>query len=434
MNIEAGFFYKLLRDGDPRLLAGVEKEWLAEEWHRVLELVESCIANPDMMKMQAVETVENELDKMLPHTSEHIGFFINKLRERHARNCLEEKIKEVVPLISLQTPQQNDPLKAAEQLMISCAEIKRKYSPSGDHEAMNFTKETEAVKEDYLQRKSMKGMMGIPYLYEAMNLSTGGMRPGELIVFLAESGLGKTWFLLLQAIAAFRSGHSILIITQEMKPRQLAIRIVSLMSKVSPYNFWKGDLEIVEEKILDDFYMSVKASEKEILIYGPDQVNSIAHFDALLSVLHSKVGVVFWDSPYLCTRAGTWQESSDFVKGMKHAAECYSVPLFITWQLNKFGDVAYTKAILTDADHNFVMERENPDREDLLQVRVRSTKTRDGIKLKELILEWNIKEGRFDSLMWRIPGVGDSSEDYTVKLEDDDDAGASDYQIDGVTT
>lgn len=419
MNIDSGFFGALLTEGDPRILSTVSRDWITPKWQIVYDFVTDCLNNPEVKRMPKPETVELRFNCDLMRTTEPVGFFVSELRKRKARLALEDGVRDILmPLISMETPDQNRPLEAADKMMAHCSEVKSKYRQVRQGEPLDYKRDIERRRALYRARKERRGLMGIPYPFEPLNICTGGLIDGELTLFLGEYGQGKTWFMNQVARHAFQQGHSVLFVSQEMGPDRAAIREDALMAGISPDRFRRGMLTEEEEERLDQFYGTLAEYKNEFLVYGPADVHSTASFEALISMLRPKIDVVLWDSPYLCIRSSTWEQRSEFVKGLKNMAESYSIPIFATWQLTHEGRAALTVAAATDPDHTLCLQRDQ-QMKSVGQAKIYAMKTRDGLELQDMMLQWDVARGAFDVLSYNIPGVesdmGDYAGDFSVE-------------------
>jgi len=419
VNIDSGFFYALLRTGDPQRLSQMSRDWIADEWQGVYDFVVECLNAPNMHKMPTPQTIELRFHVEFMETAEDVGYFINALRDRKAVQVLEDGIRDdFMPLVTSTDTEKNNPVDAAEKLMNLGAHVRRTYRPRRQGDFIDYYHDVEVREQAYTERKARQGMMGIPYPFEPMNVATGGLIDGEATAFFAESGVGKTWLLLLCAIHAANKGYSPVLFSNEMQPKRLTIRLDAIMAGVSPERFRRGILTLQEEEKLDAYYKTLaeRGKKSAFVIFGPSDINGLASFESILSIIRNDIDVIFWDSPYLCVRSETWEEKTVFVQDLKNMAEDYALPIVVTWQLNRKGEVALTSAITQDFDHNFILGRDSQQK-DLAQARLWSLKTRDGLELEDMLLKWNVKEGEFGVLSWKIPGVGSSNENYQVHVD-----------------
>ena len=56
-----------------------------------------------------------------------------------------------------------------------------------------------AVMQNYDERHLSGGITGVPTSWETFDIETGGYQNGDLIMFVARPGMGKTWLLIQQA-------------------------------------------------------------------------------------------------------------------------------------------------------------------------------------------------------------------------------------------
>ena len=395
MDLDAGYIYTLLRDKDSRGLSAIEKNWLIGDWSKVYDFCLECLTVPGMLALPSLGTIADRFGVSFDKTEEPMGFFVSEIKKRQACTALDNAVRtHAIPYDA------QNPLNSVEKLISACAEIKRRYHSTTSGQSINYSCDIEYRLSGYKKRKEMNGVVGIPFPYSPMNTCTGGLIGGELSVVLAESGVGKTWFLCLIARSAFLGGRSVLFVSQEMQPLRLCNRLDSLLAGISPDRMLRGCLTDQEEKRLCEHYDSLKERKGKLNIYGQKDVNSLASFEALLSVMHSQVDIILWDSPYLAIRSETWEERAEFVRCLKANAEMYNLPIVISWQLNREGKAALTVAVVTDADHNFVLEREK-NMGGASQMKVYSTKTRDGVELRDMYLNWDVVNGDFSLLCWK---------------------------------
>jgi len=408
MNIDAQFFYCLLRDEDPMPLAHVPREWFHEPWVTVYDFVRECLSSPKMKRLPQIETVIAKFGVEFMETAEDLGFYVEELCKRKTRLEVEELIRDVaIPLIESPSDPMYNPAKAAQVLLEGSAEITRRNRRSYDQH-LDYWKDVKVRIDILKKRQAQKGLTGIPYPFDPLNYATGGLIDGELTVFLGASGIGKSWFLALTAMNALKLNYPGAIFSQEMRPRELSLRLDLLGAGVAPQRAWDGSYREHEWQKLRDYYHAITTEEKPYFqLFGPSDVRSLADFEATLASIRPKISWVAWDSPYLLCRGEKWELRADFVRTLKALAEDYNIPIFVTWQLNSDGEPAYTRAVYTDADHNF---KATEDR-DLRQLRISSTKTRDGLHLESLLLKWDLYNGEFGTIGFNIPGFRDSSQD-----------------------
>lgn len=73
----------------------------------------------------------------------------------------------------------------------------------------------------------LEAQQGVPSMFDKINKVTGGWQPGQLNVVGARTGIGKSFFLVDEAVAACASGASVLIFSLEMLSDEFIDRISS---------------------------------------------------------------------------------------------------------------------------------------------------------------------------------------------------------------
>jgi len=409
MNIDAGFIATVLRDGDPRKFTLVEPDWvMGDKWVKAYNFISACLENPEIGTLPAPDTVALRYEVELPDTRETVGYYVGELRKRKARMDLEAQLRgPILDMLKGDNPDKDDPIGAAELAMTVAADIRRKYRPDFHGGEDELHAGLDDCWQAYLEREENQGLIGIPYPWEGLNLATGGLIGGELTAILGNPGCGKSWLILKVALHAHAQGKTVLMVSQEMQPRRLKLRAHALLAGVSPERFWRGQLEERErQKMQEYFHQDVSKFHQKLHLYGPREITSLGVFEAHLSALSSDVDLVVWDSPYLCSRSEKWEDRAQFVLELKQLAEMYNKPILVSWQMRE-GVPAFTRAIWQDADHNFVLNREDVHKAKK-EAAIRSLKTRDGLELEELLMRWDTAAGVFEQLAWRIDGLGNS--------------------------
>ena len=151
-----------------------------------------------------------------------------------------------------------------------------------------FHDESQIVMErERAMASSVDLMSGVTTGYSVVDLSHGGLQPGELSVLVGRPNHGKSFILLKMIVSAWLAGHSPLVISLEMSNTQMTMRSLALMSGITPNSFKRGELGsfgreyvhglINETANLPPFYFlsgevrkSVKDIEDAIILTNPD--------------------------------------------------------------------------------------------------------------------------------------------------------------------
>lgn len=229
---------------------------------------------------------------------------------------------------------------------------------------------TQALRETQLQ--PFVPILGIPTSLPSLTGYTGGWKPGQLITVGAGTGVGKSIFALNSAVAALRSGNSVLYFSLELGAEEMTQRRLSSMSSIS--------LEAVKDGIEADALTKAHIESenfKYTLVVDPQQtlesISSRAHIEA-----RSEFGLdlIVIDSLQLIAATGEHSSRQEAVaqisQGLKLLAGELQIPILVTAQLSRsfygdrFGsprisDLRESGAIAMDSDVIVLLNR----REDL---------------------------------------------------------------------
>lgn len=138
---------------------------------------------------------------------------------------------------------------ALEQLITDTSELKKNTSVIKDIDATD-SKDAIAYFEE-VKRKSELGIQGIQTGLPGFdNYLPSGIMPGQLGVFLAYPGIGKSWLSLYFAVQAWKQGKSPLIVSLEMSETEVRNRAITIMGE----GYWShrklssGDISLDELK------------------------------------------------------------------------------------------------------------------------------------------------------------------------------------------
>ena len=142
---------------------------------------------------------------------------------------LDGSVKEM--LRAAATDVQNGQSSAALETLISkTAELKKSTAVIRDIDATDI--DSAIAYYDNLQKQQALGQVGIKTGLPGFdNYLPAGIMPGQLGVFLAYPGIGKSWLSLYFAVQAWRAGKSPLVISLEMSETEVRNRVFTIMGE-----------------------------------------------------------------------------------------------------------------------------------------------------------------------------------------------------------
>ena len=136
-------------------------------------------------------------------------------------------------------------VKALDELITKTSELKKNTSAIRDIDATDL--DSAVAYYENVQKMKETGQVGIKTNLPGFdNYLPSGIMPGQLGVFLAYPGIGKSWMALYFAVQAWKQGKSPLIISLEMSETEVRNRIFAIMGEGlwSHRKLSNGEIEI----------------------------------------------------------------------------------------------------------------------------------------------------------------------------------------------
>jgi replicative DNA helicase len=157
-----------------------------------------------------------------------IGATKHHLEELQAE-YLNDSLKDILRSAASEV-QGGEGTKALEQLITKTSELKKNTSTIRDIDATDL--ESAVQYYENVQKQKELGSLGIKTgLAGFDNYLPAGIMPGQLGVFLAYPGIGKSWMALYFAVQAWKQGKSPLIISLEMSETEVRNRVFTIMGE-----------------------------------------------------------------------------------------------------------------------------------------------------------------------------------------------------------
>jgi len=150
---------------------------------------------------------------------------LEELQVEYLNDSLKDIIREAAGEI-----QSGEGVKALEDLITKTSTLKKNTSTIRDIDATDL--EDAVAYYENVQRQNALGSVGIKTgLAGFDNYLPAGIMPGQLGVFLAYPGIGKSWMALYFAVQAWKAGKSPLVISLEMSETEVRNRVFTIMGE-----------------------------------------------------------------------------------------------------------------------------------------------------------------------------------------------------------
>lgn len=291
----------------------------------------------------------------------------------------------------------------------------------------DITKNTDDRKKAYLERKANKGMVGIPTGIPHLDYLLKGLIKETLTTLIANTGVGKTWFLVLIAAYAMLNNYKVCVFITEMSTDLMQDRFEAMLYGMTygDFNysqFKSGSLPTEVENMYFEFL------EDELPRMEPLIIETATGISSIVSVIErEKPDLVLVDGAYLMEdeqgAKDDWLRVTHITRDLKKAAKNWHIPIVINTQADKntskktgpeLGSIMYTQSIGQDSDNVLALFRDEVminDRE----MGIKVLKQREGI-LGKVVISWD-----FDSMNFKSIYSESSDSDSSGSSDEDSD-------------
>jgi KaiC/GvpD/RAD55 family RecA-like ATPase len=348
VDLDKAFVSALLRAGIDGLKQaqdkGVHADLLQDEGRRVYDFVldyyqqYSAFPTPDL--------VEGKLGISLEDPPAPVGFFADEIINRQLHTKLAKTYQDGVKHLEL-----NNPRAALDSTQSAIYELERQKLTAS--RVISMPSLGDDVLEFY--RKIKAGERGVLTPWPSLNEATFGFWPEDLILFVARTGVGKTWMALILAHYAWTQGHKVLFVTTEVGKLAMGIRWAALATQISYSELRHGALSTMDEDKLVTGLNDFKNIEGFDIV-GGDFDFRIETLD--IAIAEAKPDLVVADGATMFRSEGSnrTERAANTMDDMKRTAKRRAVPLILTTQFNrevksgsKAGAMSVEKIAQTDA-------------------------------------------------------------------------------------
>ncbi len=150
---------------------------------------------------------------------------LDELQQEYLNDSLKDILRNAAGEV-----QSGQGTKALEELITKTSELKKNTSAIRDIDVTDI--ESAVAYYEQLKRQQELGAVGIKTGLPGFdNYLPAGIMPGQLGVFLAYPGIGKSWLSLYFAVQAWKQGKSPLVISLEMSETEVRNRVFTIMGE-----------------------------------------------------------------------------------------------------------------------------------------------------------------------------------------------------------
>lgn len=332
-------------------------------------------------ELPTVETIEEETEVELPDAPEPCQYYLDQIRNRALYNEVRPVFGELRQALLEADP--DNIRDCVSRLRAAARQIDDAETIVGaDHLATAYHRQYTEIHEAHVS-----GMTGVPTGWEPVDRDTGGYQRADLVTWVGRPGMGKTYLMLHQVLAAWHAGFEVLFFSLEMSGRQLMQRMIGMQAGLDPKWMRRG---MLGREGLQKMLGAIQTFEEipGIRIYSHGFGGTTEAVDNLIQEI--RPSIVFIDSAYLLKpedyrrNASKWEHQSNVMDDIKRINVQRDLPVVISTQFSRSAgkkgksggleDIALTDAISTHSSliyairpwirhqKNKINIAENPDR------------------------------------------------------------------------
>lgn len=430
-SVEKGFVSKLVETGDFKTLKDqqIRPSFLTGDNRRVFQYIMDTFKQTRecptprvlgqkfpsyTLETHAVDGVESV------GTDESLIYWCNELRLKTKHNRTADILEEAAQCL-----EEGDAEAAYSKLKQGVWSIEDEVVLTS---GVDITKNTADRKEAYLKRKESHGMQGIPTGIDHLDFLMKGLVDETVTTVIANTGIGKTWFLVLLASYAMLNNYKVCVFITEMSVELMQDRFDAMLfgmtNGVFNYsNFKSGLLDMETENKYFEFL------EEDLPRLEPLIIETATGISSVVSVIErEKPDIVFIDGVYLMEdeqgAKDDWLRVAHITRDVKKTAKNWHLPIVINTQADKntskktgpeLESIMYTQAIGQDSDNVLALFRDEIMFNDH-EMGVKLLKQREGT-LGKAIINWDFSTMNFTS----IYSAGDAEPGEEAKEAPKDD-------------
>jgi replicative DNA helicase len=242
-NTEAKLISAVLKDKQVHVLLQANVENLLRTHNDIWEFVRNYTE-----KNGSVPPLTLVVEKFRDfHPVDGVGATKHHLEELQVE-YLSDSLKDIIRTAATEV-QSGQGSEALESLIAKTSELKKNTSTIRDIEVTDL--ESALAYFENLKKQQALGMVGIKTGLPGFdNYLPAGIMPGQLGVFLAYPGIGKSWLSLYFAVQAWKQGKSPLVISLEMSETEVRNRVFTIMGEGlwSHRKLSSGDIDMEDLK------------------------------------------------------------------------------------------------------------------------------------------------------------------------------------------
>jgi replicative DNA helicase len=342
-------------------------------------------------------------DFIVVNTEATMEFYIKEVHEHRAKRDVGILLQE-----SAMSLKEKGPFPVIGKLTSELARLGRATRMVRDFDLVNNADDRlEAFRQRLELRKSGVEVLGVPSGIKAIDQSFGGYQKGDFIVIAGWTGSLKSYFVLLQALNAWRQNKRVLYFSLEMSAEQLGYRMDTLLGEGQ---FSHTDLSFGLNNVSYDYYKKWQRDtyhgKEPFIIVSNEDLEEVTQDTVRAKIDQWHPDIVVLDYLQLFDEAsgitGETEKVKQLSKAFKRIAIKTATPIIVITsvtqdkkdlgeQLPELADLAWSKQLAYDSDLTMTLMFSGEALE------VASKKNRRG-KPFHFFIRWDVEHGKVEEL------------------------------------
>lgn len=372
--LDRGFISALLHQKNLNLVhtAKIKAEQIIGPYRKAFcEILSHYNKYGRMPKLSTVREIAPEFKPIPEDELEPMEFYCREIQTRAIYKELRQMFEEGAERLP------ENPIETVALVRQSLSKINTEFTSSSDVEIAD---NIESRIQDY--EKAESGLtMGVPFPWETLNEASMGMQPEDLVSIVADTGVGKSWALIIVAAHAFSKGYHILFFTREMSAKQIRARFEAVHGGFPHAAILRGRLDTKQKRRYYEYLHGLKNRKNHLWISGDDNYDEKVGIDLVEAkideyqalVPNPEKFLVIVDGAYFLSAESSgesdgmdWKVIAKVTQGLKRLARKKKVPILISSQAKRGtknkakadqSDVGFSYSIVQDSNILIMMNQ-----------------------------------------------------------------------------
>lgn len=188
------------------------------------------------------------------------------------------------------------------------------------------------------ENQTKSGMTGIPSGWPTLDEATSGFQGGDVYLILARPKMGKSITISFIADNIWEADFIPMVVSMEMKMKQVAKRQVALKTKMDMNVMKTGQVSFFGRKKIEDLAAIIKGKPPFYYVEGQFR-RTMSEISSLVFGLRPSILLI--DAGYLIKmynankKLSKWELTTEIIEEVKNLASIANIPIVISFQFNR---------------------------------------------------------------------------------------------------